>query len=152
MTADVLSVLTLVAALGCGLVAGIFFVFPTFIMKALARIPAAQGIAAMQFINITVINPWFMMAFMGTAVACALLTGYAVLHWSETGAGYLLTWAWIIKKVEEGQSGHVLYSSSEGTSPPELVIDITGGVLDSDGDGVLDTVFWPCGRALIIAL
>jgi len=93
-----------------------------------------------------------MMAFMGTAVACALLTGYAVLHWSETGAGYLLTWAWIIKKVEEGQSGHVLYSSSEGTSPPELVIDITGGVLDSDGDGVLDTVFWPCGRALIIAL
>jgi len=50
MTADVLSVLTLVAALGCGLVAGIFFVFPTFIMKALARIPAAQGIAAMQSI------------------------------------------------------------------------------------------------------
>lgn len=38
-------------------------------MKALARIPAAQGIAAMQSINITVINPWFMMAFMGTAVA-----------------------------------------------------------------------------------
>lgn len=90
MMIDMLFVLTLVAVLGCGLVAGIFFAFSTFVMKALARIPAAQGIAAMQAINITVINPWFMAVFMGTAVVCALIVAYALLQWSEVGAGYLL--------------------------------------------------------------
>lgn len=61
---------TCVAALGCGLVAGIFFSFSSFVMKALFRLPAEQGIAAMQSINIVVLNPWFMTAFFGTAVVC----------------------------------------------------------------------------------
>jgi hypothetical protein len=39
--------LTLVTALGCGIIAGVFFGFSTFIMKALARLPL-RGIAAMQ--------------------------------------------------------------------------------------------------------
>lgn len=83
--------LTLFSALGCGLVAGIFFAFSTFVMMALARIPSAQGIAAMQSINITVINPWFMAAFLGTAVACALVMVFSLLRWSEAGTGYLLS-------------------------------------------------------------
>ena len=40
------------AVLGCGLVAGIFFAFSTFVMRALGRRPAGEGIAAMQAINI----------------------------------------------------------------------------------------------------
>ena len=36
------------AAIGSGLIAGIFFAFSTFIMQAFARLPADQGIAAMQ--------------------------------------------------------------------------------------------------------
>jgi len=36
-------------------------------MRALARLPAAHGIAAMQSINIAVVNPWFMTVFMGTS-------------------------------------------------------------------------------------
>ena len=83
--------LTLFSALGCGLVAGIFFAFSTFVMKALARVPSAQGIAAMQSINITVINPWFMAVFLGTAAACALVAAYSLLRWSEAGAAYLLS-------------------------------------------------------------
>ena len=43
--------LTFIAALGSGLVAGIFFAFSNFVMKALARVPPAQGVAAMQSIN-----------------------------------------------------------------------------------------------------
>lgn len=86
-----LSALVLVSALGCGLVAGIFFAFSTFVMKALVRIPPAQGIAAMQSINTTVINPWFMAAFLGTAVACALVAISSLLRWSESGAVYLLS-------------------------------------------------------------
>lgn len=67
---DVLDILTFVAILGSGLVAGIFFTFSTFVMRALARIPQEQGIAAMQAINITVLNPWFFGAFFGTGVVC----------------------------------------------------------------------------------
>jgi uncharacterized membrane protein len=46
-----LAVLTMVAALGCGLNAGVFFAFSSFVMKALARLQPAQGIAAMQSIS-----------------------------------------------------------------------------------------------------
>jgi len=52
------NILVTLAALGCGLVGGIFFAFSTFIMKALKRLPPYQGIESMQAINITVINPW----------------------------------------------------------------------------------------------
>lgn len=51
--------------------AGVFFAFSTFVMKALGARPLAQGIAAMQSINVAVINRWFMAAFFGTALLCS---------------------------------------------------------------------------------
>lgn len=81
--------LTLCAALGSGLIAGVFFAFSTFVMKAFARLPPAEGIAAMQTVNVTVLNPWFMTAFFGTAVLCVLAVLYALSRWSEPGAVYL---------------------------------------------------------------
>ncbi len=45
------------ALLASALVGGVFFAFSSFIMKALARVPSAEGIAAMQSINVIVINP-----------------------------------------------------------------------------------------------
>jgi uncharacterized membrane protein len=56
----VLFALTLAAALGCALLGGLFFAFSNFVMKALMRIPAPSGIAAMQAINVTVLNPLFL--------------------------------------------------------------------------------------------
>ena len=91
MNEDLLFTLTLITALGCGLVAGILFAFSTSVMKALARLPSAQGIAAMQSINITVINPLFMGAFFGTAAACVLVVVFSLLRWIEAGAVYLLS-------------------------------------------------------------
>ena len=82
--------LKLVAVLGCALIAGVFFAFSTFVMKALAQQPAAWGITTMQAINITVINLWFMGAFLGTATACMLLLGCSLLQWHQPGAVYLL--------------------------------------------------------------
>ena len=82
--------LKLFAALGCGLIAGVFFAFSTFVMSALARLQPAQGIAAFQSINITVYNPWFMGAFLGTAAACIFLTVSSLLRWQQPGAAYLL--------------------------------------------------------------
>ncbi|MGH7600945.1 MAG: hypothetical protein ACREOI_31695, partial [bacterium] len=60
-----LFVLTLFAALGCGLIAGVFFAFSAFVMKALSRLPPSEGIAAMQSINVAVINPVFLTVFLG---------------------------------------------------------------------------------------
>jgi uncharacterized membrane protein len=80
----------LLAAIGCGLIAGVFFAFSTFVMKALAQQPAAQGITTMQAINITVINPWFMTVFFGTAIACIGIAIAALLKWHQPNAVYLL--------------------------------------------------------------
>jgi uncharacterized membrane protein len=82
--------LTFVSALGSAVVAGIFFAFSTFIMRALARLPPAQGIAAMQSINVAVINRWFFAAFFGTAVCCLVLAVASFFCWQKPGAVYLL--------------------------------------------------------------
>ena len=82
--------LTFLAALGSGLVAGIFFAFSNFVMKALARVPPAQGIAAMQSINVVVLNRWFFAVFFGTAVCCLALAITSLVRWQKPGGGYLL--------------------------------------------------------------
>jgi uncharacterized membrane protein len=82
--------LKLTVALGSALIAGVFFAFSTFVMKALAQQPPAQGIAAMQSINITVINPWFMVAFLGTALGSILLIFLALFKWNQPAAIFLL--------------------------------------------------------------
>jgi uncharacterized membrane protein len=82
--------LTLIGALGCGLVAGVFFAFSSFVMKALARLPSSTGVAAMQSINIEAPTPWFMSALFGTGLACVVLVVSALLEWDEPYAVYLL--------------------------------------------------------------
>ncbi len=74
--------LTLISALGCGLIAGVFFAFSAFVMPALARIPPAQGITAMQSINVVALRWPLMAAFFGTAASCALLA-VGSLFWSQ---------------------------------------------------------------------
>ena len=90
MIDDSIFVLTFASALGCGLIAGVFFAFSAFVMKALARIPPAQGIAAMQAINVAVLNRWVVAAFFGTAAACVLLAVSSLLMWHAPGAIYRL--------------------------------------------------------------
>jgi uncharacterized membrane protein len=90
MVNDLLFALMLFSALGCGLIAGVFFAFSAFVMNALARLPPVQGIAAMQSINVAVINPLFLTAFLGTAAACLPLAISSVLMWNRPTAIYLL--------------------------------------------------------------
>lgn len=63
---NALSSLALVSSIASALVGGVFFTFSTFVMRALATMPPAQGILGMQRINVTVINPWFLGLFLGT--------------------------------------------------------------------------------------
>ena len=87
---DLLVALSVVAALGCGLNAGVFFAFSAFVMGALRRLPAAQGIAAMQAINVTAVTPAFMAALFGTAVACIAAIVAGISSWDESFAPYLV--------------------------------------------------------------
>jgi uncharacterized membrane protein len=78
------------SAIGCGLIAGVFFAFSTFVMQALRRLPGAEGMPAMQSINVVVLNPIFLGVFLGTAVTC-LLTGVgAIMRWDRPIAAYLV--------------------------------------------------------------
>lgn len=60
-------------------VAGAFFVFSNFVMKALGRLVDPEGVRAMQSINVVVLNPGFMAVFMGTGLLCAGVAVASVL-------------------------------------------------------------------------
>jgi uncharacterized membrane protein len=87
---QLLFALTFLAALGCGLMAGLFFAFSVAVMKAFARLPSAEGIAAMQSINVATINPIFLGVFFGTAAACAVIVFDSVFRWSDPVFVYLI--------------------------------------------------------------
>lgn len=85
MFPDWLTILIALAAIASGLIAGVFFAFSTFVMRALARLPADQAIAAMQSINVEVLKSSFMAAFFGTAALGMLLGVAAAVRWGEPG-------------------------------------------------------------------
>jgi uncharacterized membrane protein len=83
MSEGVLFGLTLLAAMGSSMVGGVFFGFSGFVMRALARLRPAQGIAAMQSINIVAVTPPLMIALFGTAAACLGLVASSLPRWRE---------------------------------------------------------------------
>lgn len=76
-----MEILIVCTAIACAAMSGVFFAFSSFVMRALARMPPAQGIAAMQSINIVAITPVFMTALFGTAAACLVVAVGAVTEW-----------------------------------------------------------------------
>jgi uncharacterized membrane protein len=82
--------LTLTAALGCAVMSGLFFAFSNFIMQALDRLPGTQGMAAMNSINVAILTPLFMLAFMGTAVVCVAVGVVSVFRLDAHDGPYLL--------------------------------------------------------------
>jgi uncharacterized membrane protein len=84
------SVIGTVALLGSALIGGTFFAFSSFVMKALAHVPSPEGITAMQSINIVVINPSFLVAFVGTALLSLCMVGLALTGSSHPSAMFFL--------------------------------------------------------------
>lgn len=82
--------LTVLAVLGTGLTAGAFCAFSTFVMRGLAALPPAQGVAAMQAVNVAAVRPAFMLLFLGTAMLCAVVTGVTFVLWPDEGTVELL--------------------------------------------------------------
>ena len=74
------------SAVGCGLIAGIYFAFSTFIMPALARIEPVHAVSAMNSINSTILRSLFMPLFFSTTLTSFILAIIAMQHRSASGA------------------------------------------------------------------
>jgi len=85
-----LSTLALLASIGSGTIGGVFFAFSAFVMQALAELPPSQGIAAMQRINVVVLNPLFLGVFMGTALLAGTCAVASFFPWSAPRSPLLL--------------------------------------------------------------
>lgn len=85
-----MEMLIVCTAIACAAMGGVFFAFSTFVMQALRRLPPAQGVAAMQSINVTAVTPIFMAALFGTAAACVMVGVRALLDWHRPTSSYLI--------------------------------------------------------------
>ncbi|MGW1048186.1 anthrone oxygenase family protein [Streptomyces sp. NPDC002521] len=83
-------VLIVVGILGTGLMAGVFCAFSILVMRGLAALPPAQGVAAMNAINVAAVGPAFMTVFTGTAVLSAMITVVTFVVWPGEGKLELL--------------------------------------------------------------
>ena len=114
-----MSVLIAVTALGSVTMGGVFFAFSSFVMRGLGRLPAAQGIAAMQSMNIVVINPMFMTAFLGTGAA-SVAVAVTALSAPDPARAYLLGGAlvYLAGVIGVTMAGNVpLNNALDGTDP-----------------------------------
>jgi uncharacterized membrane protein len=91
--AIILVLALIAAAIGSGLMAGVFFAFSTFVMTALSRIPSEQGIAAMNSINVVIVRSPFMLLFIPTAILCLLIGVLAVINWRDGASLWMLSGA-----------------------------------------------------------
>jgi uncharacterized membrane protein len=78
----------LLAAIATGLQAGVYYSFSCAVMPGLRLGDARTFIAAMQQINIAIINPWFMVTFLGAPLLAAIA---GALHVSRGGTALALT-------------------------------------------------------------
>lgn len=86
MTEHTLKALLIAAAVGAGLIGGLFFIFSNTIMKAFDKLPAGGAIASMQRINEVILNPVFFLAFFGTALICVALLVVYIARLGQPGA------------------------------------------------------------------
>ena len=78
------------SAVGCGLMAGLYFAFSTFIMQALGSIDRPAGTAAMNAINRVIQRSLFMPLFVGTSLASLALAIIALSDWNAPAATAML--------------------------------------------------------------
>lgn len=90
---QLLPYLVAAAVAGAGLVTGLLFAFSNFVMRALADLEPAQGMLAMQRINERILNPLFLLFFLGTPLLCLAIGVHGLVHMSEPGSGLLFTGA-----------------------------------------------------------
>jgi uncharacterized membrane protein len=78
------------AAIGSGLIAGIYFAFSAFIMRAFDSLDTSEAVTAMNSINEIILRSLFMPLFFGSTLVSLALVVLALFNWNETGAGVML--------------------------------------------------------------
>ena len=78
------------AITGAGVVTGLLFAFSNFVMRAFAELPNDKGMFAMQRVNEKILNPVFLILFLGTPILCVLIAFTSVLQLGSSGSLYLL--------------------------------------------------------------
>jgi len=81
------------AITGAGVVTGLLFAFSNFVMRALATLPDDKGMLVMQRVNETILNPVFLVLFLGTPVLCVMIVFKSVMQPGSSGSLFLLTGA-----------------------------------------------------------
>lgn len=79
-----------IGAVGCGLMAGVYFAFSAFIMTSLAKIETPAGIAAMQSINDVILRSAFMPLFFGTSLVSAGVIVLGLMDQDRPGALWMV--------------------------------------------------------------
>jgi uncharacterized membrane protein len=88
-----LQYLVMAAIVGSGLMSGLLFAFSVVVMKALSQLAPATGALAMQRINIVIVNPVFLLVFLGTAALCLAVGVVGLRSLPSTGGALLLAGA-----------------------------------------------------------
>ncbi|HEX2749443.1 MAG TPA: anthrone oxygenase family protein [Verrucomicrobiales bacterium] len=117
------------SAIGCGLLAGLYFAFSAFIMRALGRIDPPAGMAAMNAINAGIVKSLFMPVFLGTTLTAAALAVMAPFHWGEPGALAML-------------AGGVLYVSGMFVVTMVFNVPLNNALAAVDPSGPGAAPFW----------
>lgn len=86
-------VLTIAAIVGAGINAGVYLTFSTFTMNGLRRLPASQGAAAMQAINVEAPTAPFMSVFFGTALVSLAVAVLAVIDFEPPSSSMAIAGA-----------------------------------------------------------
>jgi len=86
MSSTLVTILLWAAALSSGLMAGVYFAFSGFIMKAFDKIETAQSVAAMNSINEVILRSLFMPVFFGSSIISFLLIVIAFVYWGDADA------------------------------------------------------------------
>ena len=79
--------------------AGVYFAFSVFVMRAFDRLPARQAIDAMNSINLVIVRSYFLPLFFGSSMLALLLVIFSLFHWQGLASvwammaavGYLVT-------------------------------------------------------------
>ncbi|RIQ14468.1 anthrone oxygenase family protein [Jiangella rhizosphaerae] len=96
MSDRVESTATVIAITGSALLAGLWFFCSVVLMPALSRRPVPEAIAAMQEINVVILNPVFGLAFGGTALLSLGLAVGTLFRLDRPASGLLLAAAAVI--------------------------------------------------------
>ena len=89
MQANWIDLAVIIAALGAGLMAGVYFAFSGFIMRAFDQLGPERATDAMNAINDVILRSWFMALFFGSTLLYAVLAVVALVDADLAGRWWL---------------------------------------------------------------